>query len=432
MRKITIGAAALAIAAGAFAARAQQPSAHEAVIVHSVDAEAAAAAAVLEKIVNINSGTFNTAGVTAVGKVLEGEFSALGFETRWIPMDAVKRAPSLVAEHKGNRGRRVMLIGHMDTVFEPSSPFQKFERNGDTALAPGGSDMKGGLVVILSSLKALKSAGALEGASITVFLTGDEEAAGDPTEISRGEFVATAKESDCVLSFEPLLSQGGNDFGTTARRGATRWNLHVTARSGHSSQIFSPAMGDGAIYEMSRIVSRFHDTLREANLTYSAGLALGGENIKVESNGDGSVSGKPNIVPGEARVVGDIRALFPDQLARVEEKMRAIVTHENLPGTDAEIVFHEAYPPMAPTPGNTRLLATLNDVNRSLGLPEMAAADPMQRGAGDASFAAPYTNVLDGLGAPGSGAHAPGETVNVARLPEETRRVAVLIYRLTR
>jgi glutamate carboxypeptidase len=421
----------LAISAVAAAAK-QLPAQVETAIVRSVDAEAAAAAALLEKIVDINSGTFNIAGVTEVGKVLEGEFRALGFETRWISMDAVKRAPSLVAEYKGSSRKRVMLIGHMDTVFEPSSPFQKFERNGDIATAPGGSDMKGGLVVILSSLKALKSAGALDGANITVFLTGDEEAAGDPTEISRGEFVATAKKSDCVLSFEPLLSQGGNDFGTTARRGATRWDLHVTANSGHSSQIFSPAMGDGAIYEMSRIVSRFHDTLREANLTYSAGLALGGENIKVESNGDGSVTGKPNIVPGEARVTGDIRALFPDQLARVEEKMRAIVTHDNLPGTKAEISFHEAYPPMAPTAGNAKLLATLNEVNRSLGLREMAAADPMQRGAGDASFAAPYTDVLDGLGAPGTGAHAPGETVNVARLPEETKRVAVLIYRLTR
>lgn len=431
MRTDTICAAAL-LATATAAMAAQQPSQQETAITRSVEAEAPAAAALLEKVVDINSGTFNIAGVTEVGRVLEKEFQELGFETRWIPMDAVKRAPSLVAEHKGNRGKRVMLIGHMDTVFEPSSPFQKFERNGDIATAPGGADMKGGLVVILSSLKALKTARALDGANITVFLTGDEEAAGDPVEISRGEFVATAKKSDCVLSFEPLLSEGGNDFGTTARRGATRWDLHVAAKSGHSSQIFSAAMGDGAIYEMSRIVSGFHDTLREPNLTYSAGLALGGENIKVESNGDGSVTGKPNIVPGEARVTGDIRALFPDQLARVEEKMRAIVTHDNLPGTKAEISFHEAYPPMAPTPGNAKLLAMMNEVNRALGLREMAAADPMQRGAGDASFAAPYTDVLDGLGAPGSGAHAPGETVNVARLPEETKRVAVLIYRLTR
>jgi len=429
--RITWAAVLLASSLAAATATARQSS-QETAIARSIDAEAPTAAALLEKIVDINSGTFNIPGVTEVGKVLEGEFRALGFETRWIPMDSVKRAPSLVAEHNGNRGKRVMLIGHMDTVFEPSSPFQKFERNGDIARAPGGSDMKGGLIVILSSLKALKSAGALDGANITVFITGDEEAAGEPTEISRGEFVATAKKSDCVLSFEPLLSQGGNDFGTTARRGATRWDLRVTANSGHSSQVFSPAMGDGAIYETSRIVSRFHDSLREPNLTYSAGLALGGENIKVESNGDGAVTGKPNIVPGEARVTGDIRALFPDQLARVEEKMRAIVTHDNLPGTKAEISFHEGYPPMAPTAGNAKLLAMLNEANRSLGLQEMAAADPMQRGAGDASFAAPYTAVLDGLGAPGSGAHAPGETVNVARMPEETKRVAVLIYRLTR
>jgi len=147
----------------------QQLSKQEAAVVHSIDDEAPAAVALLEKIVNINSGTFNPAGVIEVGKVLDREFQALGFTTRWVPMDAVKRAPSLVAERRGSRGKRVLLVGHMDTVFEPSSPFQKFVRTGDIATGPGTSDMKGGIVVILSALKALKSAGALDEARITVF-----------------------------------------------------------------------------------------------------------------------------------------------------------------------------------------------------------------------------------------------------------------------
>lgn len=366
-----------------------------------------------------------------VGKVLEKEFQTLGFATRWVSMDAVKRAPSLVAERKGTRGKRVLLIGHMDTVFEPSSPFQKFARTGDSATGPGTSDMKGGIVVMLFALQALKGAGLLDGATITVFLTGDEESAGDPIELSRKDLMEAGKNSDCVLSFEPLLSQGGKDYATTARRGGTRWDLRVQAKSGHSSQIFSDSMGDGAIFELSRILTRFHDTLREPNMTYSAGLALGGSDIKLDPNGDASVSGKVNIVPGEARAIGDIRALSAEQLARVKDKMQSITARENLPGTKAEITFHDAYPPMAPTAGNAALLAKLNEVNRSLGSPQIEAVDPMLRGAGDASFVAPFVAALDGLGAPGKGMHAPGESVDLARLPLQSKRAALLIYRLT-
>jgi glutamate carboxypeptidase len=412
-------------------ASAQGLSEREAALGRSIDAERPAAVALLERIVNINSGTFNTPGVLEVGKVLEKEFQALGFATRWVPMDAVKRAPSLVAEHKGTRGKRVLLIGHMDTVFEPSSPFQKFVRTGDSAVGPGTSDMKGGIVVMLSALKALKSVGDLDGANITVFLTGDEESAGDPPEVSRKELIEAGKKSDSVLSFEPLLSQDGKDYATTARRGGTRWDLRVQAKSGHSSQIFSESMGDGAIFELSRILTRFHDTLREPNMTYNVGLALGGSNIKLEVSGDASASGKVNIVPGEARAIGDIRALSPEQLARVKERMQSIAGQENFPGTKAEIAFHDVYPPMAPTAGNAALLAKLNEVSRSLGAPELQPADPMLRGAGDASFVAPFVAVLDGLGAPGSGMHAPGESVNLGGLPLQSKRVAVLVYRLT-
>ena len=125
---------------------AQGPSEREAALVRSIDDQGPAAVALLERIVNMNSGTFNTAGVLEVGKVLEKEFQTLGFATRWVPMDSVKRAPSLIAERKGARGKRVLLIGHMDTVFEASNPFQKFVRTGDSAARGhhGGCGCEGG------------------------------------------------------------------------------------------------------------------------------------------------------------------------------------------------------------------------------------------------------------------------------------------------
>jgi glutamate carboxypeptidase len=408
---------------------AQTLSEKEAAITRAVDSESPTALAILEKLVNINSGTFNPDGVREVGNVLEREFQSLGFETKWVLMDAVKRAPSLVAERNGNHGKRVLLIGHLDTVFELTSPFQKFVRSGDTATGPGTADMKGGIVVLLFALKALTAASALDGANITVFLTGDEESAGEPIEISRKGLIEAGKSSDAILSFEPAISEQGKTYATTARRGGTFWELQVQSKSGHSSQIFSPAMGDGAIFELSRILNLFHDKLREPNMTYSAGLVLGGSNIKRDPSGDASVSGKVNIVPGEALATGDLRVLTPEQLARVKEKMHSIVA-QNLPGTTAEIRFVDKYPSMPPTPGNAALLARLNEVNRALGAPEMEAIDPMQRGGGDASFVAPFASTLDGLGAFGAGFHAPGESVDLARLPLQSKRAALLIYRL--
>jgi glutamate carboxypeptidase len=127
-------------------------------------------------------------------------------------------------------------------------------------------------------------------------LTSDEESVGEPVEVARKDLVAVAKNSDAVLSFEPEINKDGKDYAVTARRGATFWELHVQGKAGHSSQIFSPSLGDGAIFELSRILTLFHDTLRESNMTYNVGMVLGGSDIKVEASGEASVSGKVKLV----------------------------------------------------------------------------------------------------------------------------------------
>ncbi len=124
--------AALVMAAGC--AQAAELSAAEQKMVQYVDANAVESNRLLQKLVDINSGTFNAEGVRKVAAVLRPEFEALGFKLRWIPMDEVHRAGHLVAERTGTHGKRVLLIGHMDTVFEPASPFQKYEPKGDTAI----------------------------------------------------------------------------------------------------------------------------------------------------------------------------------------------------------------------------------------------------------------------------------------------------------
>ncbi len=399
-------------------------------IAQAIDSQISESNALLERLVNINSGTLNPAGVRRVADVLRPEFEALGFAVRWIPMDEVHRAGHLVAERHGNRGKRVLLIGHMDTVFEPASPFQKWERHGDSATGPGSNDMKGGLTIILSALKALHAAGALDGSSITVFLTGDEEKPGEPLSIARRDLVEAGKRHDAALEFEGGSRSGGREFATIARRSASSWHLHATGNTGHSAGVFNSGVGSGAIYEIARILTAFHEQLREPDLTYNASVIVGGSTVSYDpKENSGSASGKTNIIPDQAYASGDIRAIGTAQFERVRDKMRKIVD-AHLPGTSAEITFPEGYPPMEATEGNRRLLALLNGVNRDLNLETMEPLPPARRGAGDVSFVAPYVDSISGLGSLGSKAHIVGETIDLTRQPIQAKRTALLVFRL--
>lgn len=414
-------------------ASAQNLTAPEEKIVASVNADRPADDKLLEQLVNVNSGTLNPDGVHRVAAVLRPQFEALGFTCRAIPMEEVERAGHLVCERKGTHGKRVLLIGHMDTVFEADSPFQKFERTGDgKATGPGSSDMKGGLVIMLGALKALNDNHDLDNTNITVFLTGDEERPGLPLSIARRDLIAAGKQSDAALEFEGGVQQQGHDAASISRRSAYTWELKTTGKTAHSSGVFGQNVGDGAIYEMARILSRFDKELREPGLTYNVGLLGGGTSVHYDTAAATiTAAGKTNVVPAQAQAIGDLRTVTEDQYQRVQDKMRHIV-EEHLPGTSGEIVFKEGYPSMPETAGNQELLHELNEVNRALGMSNMEPYDPAHRGAGDLSFVAPYVAAISGLGAYGNGAHAPGETINLARQAEQTRRVAIYLYRLTR
>lgn len=411
---------------------AQQLDPAEKKIAAAVDAGVPESIALLEKVVNINSGTMNAQGVRQVADVFRPQFEALGFQVRWVPMDRIQRAGHLIAERRGSRGKRVLLVGHMDTVFEPSSPFQKFIRRGDIAEGPGVDDMKGGLVVMLYALKALHAAGALDDTQLTAVLTGDEESPGEPLAIARADLIEAGKRSDAALEFEAGHRTDGRDFATIARRGYVGWRLRTTGNGGHSSQIFGEKLGYGAIYEMARILTAFQEQLREPDLTCNVGLIAGGTKTGFDAaSATISAASKANIVPAEAVAYGDLRALTQAQVERTQSRMRQIVAR-HLPGAGAAIEFEDGYPPMSPTDGNRKLLQVLNGVNRDLNLEAMDALPPALRGAGDISFVAPFVDSLSGFGAIGSGAHAPGETIDLSRLPVQMKRAALMIYRLTR
>lgn len=403
-------------------------------IIQTVEREQQRTVSLLERLVNQNSGTLNLAGVEAVGRMMRAELEPLGFDVRWVPMAEVARAGHIVAVHKGNgRGKRMLLIGHLDTVFEPDSPFQRFIRKGDHAEGPGAGDDKGGMVVMVAALRAMQAAGTLKDADIEIVLTGDEEDSGTPTEVARRDLIAAGRRADVALDFEGLSREGGRDMGSIARRSAGSWEIRATGKTGHSSGIFSKESGNGAIYELTRIIEAFRTELPEPNLTFNVGLILGGATADTADGGiRGSATGKTNIIPAAAVARGDIRTLSPEQENRVRAKMREIVSR-HLAGASAEISFGaDDYPPMAPTAGNRALLARLNLINRDLGLAEMGELDPLKRGAGDISFVAADLDGLVGLGAVSEGDHAPGETVDLESLDRQAKRAALLMTRLSR
>ncbi len=396
-----------------------------------VASEAPRHEALLEKLVLQNSGSLNLAGVKAVGEMMRAELAPLGFTVDWVDMTATGRAGHIVATHKGNgRGKRILLIGHLDTVFEPDSPFTGWKREGDRVTGPGVGDDKGGLVVIVAALRAMQAAGTLRNADIKIVLTGDEEKTGAPLDVARRDLVDAGKWADIALEYENVARDGDQEYATTARRSSTNWELVTTGRTGHSSGIFNASMGYGAVYEMARILDEFRRTLAEPNLTYNASVVVGGTPAALDDAGvKGTAEGKTNVIPARAVVRGDLRSLTPEQDAKAKTAMTAIVSR-HLPGTQASIRFFEGYPSMPPTAANRALMNELNAVNRDLGLPEMLEMDPAKRGAADSSFVAADAVTLGGMGVAGGGAHAVGEWVDLTSLPRQALRSAVLISRL--
>ena len=385
----------------------------------------------LEQLVNINSGTLNVEGVRKTGEVLGKEFAAIGFTTQWITMpDSLKRAGHVVAYRKGKKGKKLFLIGHLDTVFEPDMPPNPYRLlNDSTATGQGVNDMKGGDMVIYAALRALNKAKLLKNTTITAYFTGDEEKSGSPVSVSRADFIARAQQSQVALAFE---GAGGLKQVADARRGASGWQLNVYGKQAHSSGVFN--VGYGAIYEASRIVNEFRQQLsKEKYLTFNPGIFVGGSELDYDSGSiKARVSGKTNIISPAAFVQGDLRFLTAAQKDSARQKMRWIASTNNLPGTRAEISFQDGIPVMEPTKGNAELVQLLSKVSTDMNIGPVRAGDPGSRGAGDISYVAKYVDALDGLGASGVGSHAPGETINLKEFPILIQRAAILIYRLTR
>lgn len=432
IRRFMAAALAAACALAATAAAAQLSAAEER-LVAAVKARSPEALRLLERTVRINSGTLNPAGVRATGEAYRAELESLGFTARWVEMpESMRRAGHLVATREGNRGQRLLLMGHLDTVFEKESAVAAWDPRGERVRGQGVADMKGGIVVMLEALRALHALGALEGARIQVILTGDEERVGRPAYEARAELVALAKASDAALSFEATSRVGEGHGASISRRSSGGWTLRVAARPGHAARVFTSELGYGAIFEGARILEAFRTQVPEPGVTLSPGLALGGTEVAFNRfNATGTAAGKNNVIAKDFVATGNLRFLTADQGERAKQRMQAIVA-ASLPHARASITFNDNYPPMPETEGGRRLLAAYSQASRDAGLGPIEASDPEERGAGDISFAAPYVAGIDGLGVVGRGSHTDEEEMEAASLERGAIRAAILIHRLTR
>ena len=403
-------------------------------IIESVDKNTPMALQLLKKAVNINSGTMNFEGVKKVGGMFKTELDKLGFTTQLTSGETYGRAGHLIASRTGKKNApKLLLIGHLDTVFELDSPFQQFNMVNDSIMnGPGVSDMKGGDVIIILTMRALYETGVLDDMNIEIVMTGDEEKSGKPLDLSKHDLIEAAKRADIALGFEN--ADGNSETIVVARRGSTDWELKVSGKASHSSQIFTENVGVGAIYETSRILNEFYRQLaKEENLTFNPGFIIGGTSLEANKElTGGNALGKSNVVAQQVIVRGDLRAISPEQLQMAKEKMIAIVS-ENYNGTNAEIIFNNGgYPPMEATAGNRKLLEIYSKVSQDLGFGIISSVNPRNAGAADISFTSGHVEMaIDGLGLTGGDYdHTINETGNLNNVGLQAKRASLLIYRL--
>lgn len=217
-----------------------------------------------------------------------------------------------------------------------------------------------------------------------------------------------------------------------SRRGYAKWNLNIEAIQGHSSQIFTSEMGDGAAYEMARILSEFRKQVGSMQyLTLNPGLIAGGTTIsQVPNLFQVIVDGRSNIIAPKALVQGDLRTVSENQYNEATEKMQAVVK-AHLPKTSSTIAFENLFPPMEATTGNRKIADLVSQVSQEIGIGEVTQEHPLQRGAADISFVAKYVDGVDGMGVLGFHEHSPNEQVDLRSIPLAASRAAITLQRLS-
>lgn len=358
---------------------------------------------VIDALVSIESPTDDKAAVDRCGAEFRSRASAMGMRVRVEPR--AHAGDHSVAE-MGQGGPRILLVGHVDTVW-PHGQIARMplERRDGKLWGPGTLDMKVGVAMGLLAVRAVFEALAPASGRVALLVTSDEETGSDT---SRALIEAEALASDAVLVLEPALAGGALK---TSRKGIGQYRLAITGVSAHAG--VDPRKGVSAIRELARQILAL-----EALHDLDRGVSV---NVGVVSGGT-----RPNVVAEEAQAVVDVRAPSVDDAARVDAAVRALRPH--LPGAQLAIAGGFERPPMERSAGVAALYAHAQAAAAALG---QAVEEGGTGGGSDGNFTAALgVPTLDGLGAVGDGAHALHEHVELDRLVPRTALLAALIARL--
>jgi glutamate carboxypeptidase len=318
----------------------------------------------LRRLVEVNSFTGNREGVREVGRIVEQAFSPLGFRARRI-------GDHLALEKGGAGGPRLLLVGHLDTVYPENFPWRE---EGGRIFGPGVCDMKGGIVVMWMALSGFCPDVAL------LFNATEEGGCADFPPLARS-FVTPATRA--CLVYEPGLEEGGRTTVVTERKGSGRFRIDVTGRQAHSGH--SHERGASAIRELARVVERIEAaTDRARGVTFNVGTIEGGTTV--------------NSVPGRASASLDLRAWTPEDFARGRALALGLEGEGSIPGTRVEVAELPGYPPWPLNEGSRRLGELACALDRGI-------VAGRRGGGSDGCHLWDVVPTLDGLGPVGRNAH---------------------------
>lgn len=376
----------------------------ERTLVEIIDREQEDWLAFLGELVNCDSGTYNKDEADRCGQLLADAIGRGGFEVERIPQ--VEYGDHVLARKPGRGDRRLLFIGHFDTVWPRGTVAQRpFTIDGDRATGPGVYDMKGGLVVLLAALSALRQAGApvWDDVTMTVIFNSDEEIL-SPT--SKAMIIEESQRADTACVLEPARMGGEYTF---VRKGAGRYTYTVHGRGAHSGLRFQD--GRSAIEELAhKIVALRQLSNPETGTSVNVGVVRGGERF--------------NVVAPLAECEFDLRAFTLEEAEQMERQFAEIASRQHVPDTTCEFRGGMLFPPVPYQERNALLFSWIQDAGRRLGL-ELTST--ISSGGSDGNLAGQYAPLIDGMGVCGHHAHSEEEYMIVSSLAERAKVLALFL-----
>ncbi|MCK0470910.1 M20 family metallopeptidase [Halalkalibacter sp. APA_J-10(15)] len=361
----------------------------------------------LEKLVNIDSGSHDKEGVDQIGRELAPYFTQLGFE---LEVKEQEEVGDHLVYRFGSTQPSILIVAHMDTVFERGTSVKRpFSIEGRRAYGPGVIDMKASLVSVIYALSYLKESGSSAYEHVQILLTSDEEI-GSPT--SRSLIEKEAKGKRYALVMEPARRDGSV---VTGRRGNGRFVIEVSGRAAHSG--IEPEKGRSAIEELAHKIVKLHDLNdHERGISVNVGIIAGGNAV--------------NTISDTAIGHIDVRVATIEQAKEMELKIEQLCATSDVQGTNIELTGDMSRPPMVKNKQINELYRVVKKVGAELGL---SIKDTKTGGGSDASFtAAMGIPTIDGLGPIGGYAHSEKEYLDVDSLTERTLLLAKIIEKLAK